>query len=274
MASKKESTKKSSKKKAASKAAARKPIVVPIKDVPTSPPLGAPEPSMAEPVQPPYRGQKRELTHEELVANKVRGRGDRKPPYPYPRAVVPYEKYRCQEYRHLDQWIGEIVPAELEVKGVVDVGGGNGVMALGWWKARGAGIKILDIFDGYQHQPPAGSVFKCGDAVDIVKHFGAKSADVVQATELLEHMPKEKGQRLLPLLETVAKSFVLITTPCGFSYQPEEVQGNPHQVHICGWDPEELLEHGYQVLINGPERASDPKKPHDKPQIVAWKRIE
>jgi hypothetical protein len=56
--------------------------------------------------------------------------------------------------------------------------------------------------------------------------------------------------------------------------QEQEVGGNPHQKHISGWSPEELVERGYQVLINGPERTErwrEVEQQHDRPQLIGWK---
>jgi hypothetical protein len=150
---------------------------------------------------------------------------------------------------------GTLVPRLAEPYGpfenLLDVGGGGGVVGSDVWKVKH--IQILDLF------PPAtpGAPFTLGDGLDAVKIFGANSFDVVQCTETIEHLTKEDGKQLLGVLEEVARKFVVLTTPNGFSDQdPAKVPwepwaNNPHQKHLSGWSPEEFTEAGYEVLLNG-----------------------
>jgi hypothetical protein len=81
--------------------------------------------------------------------------------------------------------------------------------------------------------------------------FGPASFDVVMALDVIEHLEKEDGRRLLDVLETVARRRVIIFTPNGFLPQGA-LEGNPFQVHRSGWWPEEFLVRGYRVVgVNG-----------------------
>jgi len=176
-------------------------------------------------------------------------------------------------YAHADtRWPNLVVPAG-RVDRVLDIGGANGVMAMGYWNGRGVGVHVLDLWEPATPLPN----FTQGNALDAIDIFGEKSFDVVQMTEVLEHMKKDTGYRMLEhVLPALARKMVLVTTPCGYSVQEQEVGGNPHQKHISGWSPMELTERGYTVLINGPERTKrwrEVEQQHDRPQLIGWRKL-
>jgi len=175
------------------------------------------------------------------------------------------DPWSWQEYEHP----GTLVPKLGEPFGpfdsLLDVGGGGGTVGLGVWRV--SSIYVLDTF------PPKTTPknFRLGDALDLVKLYGAKSFDIAQCAEVIEHLPKEKGPLLLAALEAVAKRLVIITTPNGFSEQDpalsphEPWADNPYQKHLCGYTPEEFAERGYSILLNG--------GPGIGAQIIAWKDV-
>src|SRR5690606_31358619 len=69
-----------------------------------------------------------------------------------------------------------------------------------------------------------------GDLTTVLK---PKSVDAVVALDLIEHLPRERAERLLDSLEAVARKRVVVLTPNGFvpqSATPED----PFQEHLCG----------------------------------------
>ncbi|HEU4719048.1 MAG TPA: SAM-dependent methyltransferase, partial [Bacteroidia bacterium] len=71
------------------------------------------------------------------------------------------------------------------------------------------------------------------------------------ASDLIEHLEKEDGYRLIEMMEKLAAKKVVIFTPNGFLEQ-REYDGNKYQVHLSGWDVEEMEKLGYKVKgING-----------------------
>jgi hypothetical protein len=89
------------------------------------------------------------------------------------------------------------------------------------------------------------------NVMDLDKRFPADSFDCVIASDLVEHLKKEDGYRLINMMEKIAADRVIIFTPNGFLEQ-QECDGNPHQVHLCGWDADEMRKVGYKVTgING-----------------------
>lgn len=82
------------------------------------------------------------------------------------------------------------------------------------------------------------------DARDL--EFEPGSFDAVVLAEVLEHLDKGDGLKLLSKVETWAGKKVLVSTPNGYLEQPA-LYGNPHQLHRSGWDIEEMISRGYKA---------------------------
>lgn len=76
--------------------------------------------------------------------------------------------------------------------------------------------------------------------------FRRKSFDVVLCLDLLEHLEKEDGARLLQAMEEIARRQVIISTPIG-EFEQHSYDGNPYQEHKGSWRPNELESLGYEV---------------------------
>lgn len=89
------------------------------------------------------------------------------------------------------------------------------------------------------------------NVLDIEGKFGRKSFDCAVALDLIEHLPKKEGNRLLEIMEEVSRKKVVLNTPNGFL--PQRVYGgNIWQVHRSGWTAEEMMARGYRVVgVNG-----------------------
>jgi SAM-dependent methyltransferase len=89
------------------------------------------------------------------------------------------------------------------------------------------------------------------DVTEIAARFPPRSFDAVVALDVIEHLEKPQGLRLLDALETVARKRVIVFTPNRFLPQGER-EGNPWQVHRSGWTVEDFAARGYRVLgVNG-----------------------
>ena len=81
--------------------------------------------------------------------------------------------------------------------------------------------------------------------------FKPKSFEAVLALELLEHLDKEEGYRLIKKMESWAEKKIIITTPNGYLKQDSYDQ-NSLQIHKSGWDVKELENLGFKVFgMNG-----------------------
>lgn len=77
----------------------------------------------------------------------------------------------------------------------------------------------------------------------------SKKYDVVFFSQVIEHIPKNKGEKVLNEIEKLAVNRVIVGTPKGFMEQPQEfLGGNPHQIHESGWNTEDFRSRGYKVF--------------------------
>jgi len=88
------------------------------------------------------------------------------------------------------------------------------------------------------------------EIMDILNKFGENSFDCILANDIIEHLDKEDGLKLLELLEKVARKRIIIFTPNGFVPQ-EAYENNPWQVHKSGWSADEMKQRGYNVIGMG-----------------------
>ena len=148
-------------------------------------------------------------------------------------------------------------PAELEhaigdAKTVLDVGCGYPSPIKGFSKKfHAVGV---DLFEPSIEKSRAEGIHNDYLKIDVLE-IGAKlkdkSFDCVLASDLIEHLSKEDGIKLLEMMERIARERVVVFTPNGFLSQGE-YDGNPWQIHRSGWTPAEMNQRGYRVLgING-----------------------
>jgi len=83
--------------------------------------------------------------------------------------------------------------------------------------------------------------------LDLEKKFETNSFDCVLASDLIEHLTKEDGLKLIDMMEKIAKNKIIIFTPNGFLSQGE-YDNNPWQIHKSGWTVKEMKEKGYEVI--------------------------
>jgi len=89
------------------------------------------------------------------------------------------------------------------------------------------------------------------DVLKINEKFKPDSFDCVLALDLIEHLSKSDGLKLISMMEEIASKRVVIFTPNGFFGQ-DEYDDNPWQLHRSGWTVEEMKAMGYRVIgING-----------------------
>jgi len=74
--------------------------------------------------------------------------------------------------------------------------------------------------------------------------FPKHSFDAVLMLEVLEHLSKSDGLKVLKKIQTWAKKKVIISTPNGY-FEMGEVDKNPYQKHVSGWTVKELNTLGY-----------------------------
>lgn len=75
--------------------------------------------------------------------------------------------------------------------------------------------------------------------------FAKNSFDAVILIEVLEHLPKETGRKILKKVEKWAKKKVVVSTPNGL-FPMGKVDDNPWQEHLSGWTMFELRKLGFR----------------------------
>lgn len=94
-----------------------------------------------------------------------------------------------------------------------------------------------------------------GDVTNLPKELKNKKYDVVFSSQVLEHLPKNKGERALMEWEKFAKKRVVVSTTNGFiNYEPIEnriEENNIYQTHLSSWSTKELKKRGFTIVGQG-----------------------
>jgi len=91
-----------------------------------------------------------------------------------------------------------------------------------------------------------------GDVKDIGEIFSERRFDACVALDVIEHLQKEDGWRLLETMERLATQRVVVFTPNGFV--PQHSKAGDLQEHLSGWTAEDMGSRGYRVLgMYGPK---------------------
>jgi 2-polyprenyl-3-methyl-5-hydroxy-6-metoxy-1,4-benzoquinol methylase len=93
--------------------------------------------------------------------------------------------------------------------------------------------------------------YKIMNALEVGEYFKAKSFDCVLASNLIEHLSKKDGLKVILMMERIAKKKVIISTPNGFIAQ-DGYDVNPYEVHLSGWEVDEMEKMDFRVIgMNG-----------------------
>jgi SAM-dependent methyltransferase len=147
--------------------------------------------------------------------------------------------------RYLRRWI---LP---DCRSVLDVGCGEDARLMklvpGIPRSVGVDAKIpQDPHAAFGH-----TEYRQLDIRSLGDHFPSRSFDCVVALDVIEHLDRADGLRLLESMETIAGKKVVVFTPNGFLPQPPAVD-NPHQEHLSGWTTDDFEPRGYEVIgVNG-----------------------
>ena len=144
-----------------------------------------------------------------------------------------------------------VVP--LEVRSVLDIGCGRGIV--------GALIRIyreperiigVDAFEPY-----ISFCRETGQYTDLLNldvrktslPFNEGEFDLATALEVIEHLPRADGVRLLDELERVSK-MVVVSTPNRY-FRQSSYDDNPFQQHLSRWTVRDFVRRGYSVYGAG-----------------------
>ena len=137
-------------------------------------------------------------------------------------------------------------------KTVLDIGCGEGDLmdeiANNDWKITG-----IDIYEKSLKEARKKKIYKeliKGEIVKVCQKLEkqGKKFDLVFCSQVIEHIKKSDGEKLLSVSEKLAKGRIYFGTPRGFMEQPKVfLKGNPYQIHRSGWQINDFLKRGYKV---------------------------
>jgi len=135
-----------------------------------------------------------------------------------------------------------------DCKTLLDVGcGDNSPIKSFSNKLYCVGVDIFELsIKKSQQQRIHDRYYKLG-VLDIEKKFKADSFDCVIALEIIEHLTKKDGFKLIDMMEKIANKKIIISVPNGFLPQ-KEYGNNPWQVHRSGWTVREMQRRRYKML--------------------------
>ncbi len=93
-----------------------------------------------------------------------------------------------------------------------------------------------------------------GDVRELDRYFRPKQFDACVALDVIEHLTKNDGLRMMKAMERIALKKVVLFTPSGFLPQKHSANDDL-QEHLSGWEPADMTSHGYEVAgLLGPKR--------------------
>src|SRR5262249_40580341 len=87
--------------------------------------------------------------------------------------------------------------------------------------------------------------YHLGNVKRLDELFPARRFDACVALDVIEHLEKEDGWRMLEAMERLSSRRVVIHTPNGFL--PQQSHDGDLQQHLSGWTAEEMRSRGYEV---------------------------
>jgi len=92
-----------------------------------------------------------------------------------------------------------------------------------------------------------------GDVRELDRYFKPGQFDTVVALDVIEHLTKEDGLKMMQSMEKIASRKIVFFTPSGFLPQ-HSFENNNLQEHLSGWEAKEMEQLGYKVTgLLGPK---------------------
>lgn len=143
-------------------------------------------------------------------------------------------------------------------KTIVDLGCGEGDFMESISKGKKWDIFGIELYNKSIVQAKRRKIYKKvikGDVTNLPKNLYKKRCDVVIASQIIEHLDKKTGKKVIKDWERLANKRVVIGTTVGFipyhRIEQKEKETNPLQTHRSGWSPREFRSRGYKVRGQG-----------------------
>jgi len=129
---------------------------------------------------------------------------------------------------------------------VLELGCGKNSLLIRSGVIKNLRVTGVDIFEPYVELHNSNGLYEKCICADITKiDFQPNQFDAVVCMDVLEHISKAEGVKLLAKMKVWGRK-IIITTPNG-TVPGIPSDGNIHQEHQSGWFAEELKGHGYTV---------------------------
>lgn len=136
-------------------------------------------------------------------------------------------------------------------KTILDIGCGDGSFMALLNKSHTYSVTGVELFPAYIKRAQKTGAYK-----NVLKHdirkltFHKKSFDSVLSSQVIEHITKKEGEKLLEDMEKIARNRVIIGTPNGHFHQ-EAYDENKLQKHKSHWTIKDFEQKGYTVYGQG-----------------------
>ena len=129
---------------------------------------------------------------------------------------------------------------------VLELGCGKNSLLIRSGIIKNLRVTGVDIFEPYVKLHNSDGLYESCTLADITKiDFQPNQFDTVVCMDVLEHITKDEGAKLLDKMKIWGRN-VIITTPNG-TVPGIPSDGNVYQGHQSGWTAKELEAHGYTV---------------------------
>lgn len=143
-------------------------------------------------------------------------------------------------------------------KTVLDLGCDRGDFMKVINEGRSWEITGIELYDDSVKEARRSKIYKKvikGDVTKLTSELLKNKFDLVFSSQVLEHLTKKQGEKVLSRWEKLADKRIVISTPVGFmpyeKIEVKEKEKNPLQTHLSGWEIEEFTSRGYKVRGQG-----------------------
>lgn len=131
---------------------------------------------------------------------------------------------------------------------ILDLGMGSGefgllVRSIFCDKARLEGVEVWT-----KYKNPLWELYDKIIISDLTK-IKIKQYDIILFIDVLEHLDRDEGERILDMIEQKATKAIVISTPTSL-FPQGKLWGNPYETHKYFWDESELIRRGYKCLLS------------------------
>ena len=138
-----------------------------------------------------------------------------------------------------------------ESETILDVGCGQGYPMQLIKMVREVKATGIDLFDDYIKEAKNLGIYEKVIRGDVTKlKIKPNSYDAVICLQVIEHVSKKNGLKMIEKMEEIAKKQVIIATPVDYFEHPD-MDDNKLQRHLSAWSDDDFKKRGYIVKHQG-----------------------